>query len=105
MWDKLYALLHGELKDKPVREDIRIIAPNVEEMGGSSSSLQRSSNAPDGPSTQIGYNYLKGLDNDAENNNKHMRRFINLNKLLRGTFDGQTTTTSSNSEKLRGEDS
>lgn len=103
MWDKLLALF----KDKNVTDEIQSSVPDVPSMSQSSvESAPRGSNTPQGPSSHIGYNYLKGLDGESEDSSKHLRRFINLNKLLRGRYDGKITTTDAEPEgNSRREDS
>lgn len=101
MLSKLLALL----KDKPVTKEIRSVVPIIEEtkeVVPHSKSMK-----VDGPSTHIGYNYLKGLDGDYEDSSEHIRRFINLNRLLRGNYHaGKIETHYAEPEgDLRGEDS
>lgn len=98
MWDKLLGLF----KDKPVTNEIKSVTPTIE--------VKDSQTLPaskiDGKSVHIGYNYLKGLDGDYEDSSKHIRRFINLNKLLRGDYNGKIEATDAEPQSnLRGEDS
>ncbi len=96
MWEKLFGLF----KDTQA-EDLKSSVPDVAPMSKSSAPVMKS----DGPSTQIGYNYLKGMDHDLEDSSKQLRRFINLNKLLRGRYDGKISTSDEEpSSDLRGED-
>lgn len=99
MWDKLLALF----KDKSVTDEIQSSGPEVQLLSGQPS---QPSSKIEGPSTHIGYNYLKGLDGESEDSSKHIRRFINLNRLLRGDYNGKITSTDARTESdLRGEDS
>lgn len=99
MWDRLLALF----KDKPATNEIHSSVPGVEEIGGQAP--YKGFNPSDGRSTHIGYNYLKGLDGDYEDSSKHVRRFINLNRLLRGDYGGKIETTHGESQSdLRRED-
>lgn len=99
MWEKLLGLF----KDKSATENVQSAVPGVEEIGGQT---QYKSAKLEGPSTNIGYNYLKGMDGDYEDSSKQLRRFINLNKLLRGNYNGKITATDAEPEvDLRGEDS
>lgn len=96
MWDKLLALF----KDKDVTDDIQSSVPDVPAMSESHSSMKI-----EGPSTHIGYNYLKGLDGEQEDSSKQLRRFYNLNKLLRGRYDGKITSTDEDTTRdIRSED-
>lgn len=90
MWDKLLALF----KDKSVTDNIQSAVPQVESQPTQINSSMKS----DGKSTHIGYNYLKGLGDDEDSNNGRARRFINLNRLLRGDYDGKITATDEESE-------
>lgn len=98
MWDKLLALF----KDKPVTEDIQSVVPGVEQVSAPAPKISKS----DGRSTHIGYNYLKGMDGDLEDSSRHVRRFMNLHKLLRGGYHaGKIASTHAAEEgDLRGED-
>lgn len=59
----------------------------------------------EGRSTHLGYNYLKGMDGHLEDSSKLIRRFHNLNKLLRGTYHGKIETSHAIEEDdIRGED-
>lgn len=99
MWDKLLALF----KDKEVTDGLQSSVPDVTPMSGQS---EAPSAKIEGPSSHIGYNYLKGLDGESEDSSKHLRRFINLNKLLRGRYDGKITSTDAEPEgDIRREDS
>jgi len=96
MWNKLLSLL----KDKTVTDDIKSAVPQIE--------LQQEVNPSmlAGRSTHLGYNYLKGLDGENEDNTRNNRRFINLNRLLRGNYDGKVASTHAEPQKnLRGENS
>lgn len=81
MWDKLLSLF----KEQPLVEEIRPVVQRVERVADSPAPTVKKM---DGPSTNIGFNYLKGMD-DEENNPSRSRRFINLNRLLRGDYDGK----------------
>ena len=96
MWDRLLKLF----RDTPVSPEIQNEAPEspVQDVQSSSRGFQL-------PSTHIGYNYLKGLDGDYEDSSKNIRRFINLNKLLRGDYSGKIETSNAESQRdIRGED-
>lgn len=90
MWDKLLALF----KDKEVSDDIQSPIPTVtpattssrEQFDASPVSKPSHQGMKSGRSVHLGYNYLKGMDGDYEDSSKHLRRFINLNKLLRGDY-------------------
>ena len=107
MWEKLLGLLNNS-------EDENYIAPSIAKREARQQELASQVNDisenpkmdKSGKSTMIGYNYLKGLDGDYEDSSKQLRRFINLNKLLRGNYSGKIETTSGESESdLRREDS
>ena len=101
MWDKLLGLF----KDKPVTDEIQSAIPDVSQISNSEN-FNNSSIKPEGRSVHIGYNYLKGLDGDYEDSSKHMRRFINLNKLLRGKYNGKIEASHAEPQSdIRGEDS
>lgn len=96
MWDKLLALF----KNTQQVEEVQSVAPIVSEQ---SNPVQVSSE-PVGKSTHIGYNYLKGLN--SEDSTRDIRRFINLNKLLRGSYNGKIETSHAEPKSdIRGEDS
>lgn len=96
MWDKLFGLF----KDTEA-EEVKSAVPQVQQAQQQPLSSMKS----DGRSTHIGYNYLKGLDGENEDSSKQLRRFINLNKLLRGRYDGKITTTDEDSSSnIRSED-
>lgn len=99
MWDKLISLFKDTYSD-----DENYIAPLTEKREARRQQLasqapqesQEVNNSGD-KGTLIGYNYLKGM-NDKDD--EHSRRFINLNKLLRGKYDdGKIETTSGKSEE------
>lgn len=95
MWDKLLALF----KEQPVIDEGQSSVSTITEQN----SLPQSIN--DGKSTHIGYNYLKGLDGESEDSSEHLRRFINLNKLLRGRYNGKIEATDAEPESnIRRED-
>lgn len=95
MWEKLLDLF----KEQPVTDEVQSSVPVVTEQN----SLPVSSK--EGKSTHIGYNYLKGLDGESEDSSKHLRRFINLNKLLRGRYNGKIEATDAEPESnIRRED-
>ncbi len=98
MWDKLLSLF----KDQQLREPREFIQRPDR---FSQESLSQEPSKLEGPSTQIGFNYLKGMD-DEDNNPSRSRRFINLNRLLRGDYDGQIAPTNEQSQaNIRGKDS
>lgn len=100
-WDKLFALFNKDLTEEQYTPPQR----SVQDVQPTEAPANRMI-MPDGPSTNIGFNYLKGLDDESEDSSKHMRRFINLNKLLRGSYDGKIAQTDAKSESnIRGEDS
>lgn len=95
MWDRLFRLFREQNIAENSTEDQ---TPEVE--------TQDVQDNPTGKSTHIGYDYLKGLDGNNEDNNKHLRRFINLNKLLRGNFNGKVEASYADAKSnIRGEDS
>lgn len=107
MWEKLLGLFNNP-------EDKDYIAPSIAKRDARQQELASQELQPQeisksqkhGKSTLIGYNYLKGLDGDYEDSSKHLRRFINLNRLLRGKYNGKIEATSGEPESdLRGEDS
>jgi hypothetical protein len=107
MWEKLLGLLSNS-------EDENYIAPSIakrearqQELASQASDVSEIPKmGKEGKSALIGYNYLKGLDGDYEDSSKQLRRFINLNRLLRGKYSGKIETTSGEPESdLRGEDS
>lgn len=110
MWDKLLALL----KD-PNAEDENYIAPSIAKRDARRQQLanqqvpqeaQQEINSSDAKQgTLIGYNYLKGMDDNE--NNERARRFINLQRLLSGKYqNGKIEATTRESEQdLRREDS
>lgn len=106
MWDKLLGLLKDTYSDDEIPASIAKREARRQELARQIEPESSSEKQPDGRSTLIGYNYLKGLDGDYEDSSKHIRRFINLNKLLRGKYNGkiEASTTSSESD-IRGEDS
>ena len=107
MWEKLLGLLNNQ-------EDENYVAPSIAKREARqqelASQVADTAEIPKsdkvGKSTLIGYNYLKGLDGDFEDSSKQLRRFINLNRLLRGKYNGKIETTSGEPERdIRGEDS
>lgn len=107
MWEKLLGLLNSS-------EDENYIAPSIAKRDARQQELasqvtdtpQISKTDKEGKSTLIGYNYLKGIDGDYEDSSKQLRRFINLNRLLRGKYSGKIETTSGEPKSdIRGEDS
>jgi hypothetical protein len=96
MWDKLFGLF----KDTEA-EELKSPVPQVQQVQQAPPSTMK----PDGKSVHIGYNYLKGLDGENEDTSKQLRKFINLNKLLRGRYDGKIATTDEDSiGNIRSED-
>jgi hypothetical protein len=101
MWDKLFALFNKDLTEEDAFVQPR--RPEHVMQSEAPASINTQISKPDGQSVNIGYNYLKGLDED-ESNKPNTRRFINLNKLLRGQYNGQITPTDAKSESnVRGE--
>jgi hypothetical protein len=89
MWDKLLALF----KDKPVTNEIQSVIPDVQPVQQES----QPDNRPEGRSVHIGYNYLKGLNDEDDLDQPH--KFITLNKLLRGDYkDGKVEATHAEQE-------
>lgn len=95
MWEKLLGLLKDTYSDDP-----NYIAPSIakrdarrQEIASQPVSQPVSENASiPGQGTLIGYNYLKGLDDDEDA--QPIRKFINLTKLLRGDYkDGKIEAT------------
>jgi hypothetical protein len=105
MWDRILSLL----KDKQVTEEVKPVIPEVLEEPSIPEQIDVAPVKMPGKSVHIGYNYLKGMDGDYEDSSKHVRRFINLNKLLRGDYNGKIQSDSEHTEKsfkdIRGEDS
>lgn len=103
MWDKIFALFNKDLTDEnaftlPSRPE-QVTLP---EAPASDNQISK----PDGQSVNIGYSYLKGLDGESEDSSKHIRRFTNLNKFLRGQYNGKIAATHAEPEgDVRGEDS
>lgn len=101
MWEKLLGLFKETYGD-----DENYIAPSIEKRNARRQELaSQASLKPESEITQngekgtlIGYNYLKGMDD--EQNNERNRRFVNLSKLLRGKYeDGKIEATSRESEE------
>lgn len=100
MWDRLLALF----KNQSATDDIESAVPVISRTS-TSDQMDASPIMRSGKSVHIGYNYLKGLDGENEDSSKHIRRFNNLNKLLRGKYNGKIETSHAAEEgDLRGED-
>jgi hypothetical protein len=92
MWEKLLGLFKDTYGD-----DENYIAPSIAKRDARKQELASQVSKPEevkseGKGTLIGYNYLKGMDD--EDNAERTRRFINLTKLLRGEYkDGKIEAT------------
>lgn len=109
MWEKLLGLFKDEYADQESAIPASIAKREARKQQLATEASQQPEIQTQLPESEaqgvlIGFNYLKGLDD--ENNINQPRRFINLNKLLRGEYkDGKTQTPSSEQENiLRGED-
>lgn len=103
MLDKLLAYL----RNRGVEDNTSPSAiPDVSAMTSNSDQMDASPVMKHGGrSTHLGYNYLKGMDGHLEDSSKHIRRFHNLNKLLRGTYHGKIEAShATEDEDIRGED-
>lgn len=100
MWEKLLGLLSQQ---DSYTDDPEYVAPSVAKRDArrlelakqeSSARAEQLNNMPR-QGTLIGFDYLKGLKDDEEDTN-NTRRFINLNRLLRGDYkkDGKIEATS-----------
>ena len=99
MWNRLLDLF--KKNEEPKVE----VVPEESPEQFDTSSVDSSNHGP-GRSVNLGYNYLKGLDGDYEDSSKHIRRFINLNRLLRGDYNGKIEADYEDEESdIRGEDS
>lgn len=99
MWDKLLALFKDKQADE-IQSTIPEVSKTVNNNQFEASPVHLS-----GRSIHLGYNYLKGMDGENEDSSKHIRRFINLNKLLRGKYNGKIEASHAEPEgDLRGED-
>jgi hypothetical protein len=98
MWEKLLGLFKDTYGD-----DENYIAPSIAKRDARKQELASQVSKPEevkseGKGTLIGYNYLKGMDD--EDNAERTRRFINLTKLLRGEYkDGKIEATSGEPEE------
>lgn len=101
MWEKLLGLFKETYGD-----DENYIPPSIQKRDERRKELasQASEKTTSEPSqsvdqgTLIGYNYLKGLDDEKDNDNA--RRFSNLSKLLRGKYEnGKVEKTSGEPEE------
>lgn len=106
MWEKLLGLLGNSENENYVAPSIAKRDARQQELASQVADIPVPKSDKPGKSTLIGYNYLKGLDGDYEDSSKQLRRFINLNRLLRGKYNGKIEATSGEPESdIRGEDS
>lgn len=101
MWEKLLGLFKDTYDDDPnyVPPSIAKRDARREQLASQSVQPQESINENSEKGTLIGFDYLKGLKDD-EDDMDNIKRFINLNKLLRGNYkDGKIEATSGESEE------
>lgn len=108
MWDKLLKIFEETKNEEEIpasiaKRDARKQQLEKETSQQSQVPLEKNEK---GQGVLIGYNYLKGLDEDYEDSSKNLRRFINLNNLLRGRYSGKVESdTAETQSDIRGEDS
>ena len=96
MWDKLLGLFKDTYSDQEVPTSIAKREARRKQLTSQPLEIAPEDFSGD-KGTLIGYNYLKGLED--EENNDNPRKFINLTKLLRGHYnDGKIEETSTESE-------
>jgi len=103
MWDKLLALFKDtQSDDNYIPASIAKREARRQELSKLSAPVESTIDNQQGKGTLIGFNYLKGLEDEQDANLS--RRFINLNKLLRGEYKNEQTqeTTRESQSDLRG---
>lgn len=96
MWDKLLGLFKDTYSDQEVPASIAKREARRRELARQPIETPEENFSGD-KGQLIGYNYLKGLDDEDDNHNP--RKFINLAKLLRGDYkDGKIEANSTESE-------
>ena len=108
MWEKLLEIFRNTNTEEEdyVPPSIAKREARWEELASQVSQPQESERQDSGKGALIGFDYLKGLKDD-EDDNTNIRRFVNLNKLLRGNYENgkiEATTTESQ-ENIRRKDS